>query len=32
MERLARERGQDFEASSLDEKEALWEEAKGVEG
>ena len=32
MERLAREQGIDFEASSLDEKEELWEEAKGVEG
>ena len=32
MERLARQRGLDFEAASLDEKEALWEEAKGVEG
>ena len=28
MERLARERGMDFEASSLDEKEELWQEAK----
>ena len=31
MERLARERGLDFDASSLDEKEELWEEAKGLE-
>ena len=28
MERLARERGQDFEALTLDAKEALWQEAK----
>ena len=31
MERLARQRGMDFEASSLDEKEDLWQEAKGIE-
>ena len=31
MERLARQRGLDFESSSLDEKEELWEEAKGME-
>ena len=28
MERLASERGQDFANLSLDEKEALWQEAK----
>ena len=28
MERLARERGQDFEAMTLDGKEALWQEVK----
>ena len=32
MERLARERGLDFDATSLDEKEELWEEAKGLGG
>ena len=31
MERLARERGQDFEALTLDEKEALWQEAKTMD-
>ncbi len=31
MERLASERGQDFAKLSLDEKEALWQEAKGVQ-
>ena len=30
MEWLAAERGQDFAALTLDEKEALWQEAKGV--
>ena len=30
MERLASERGQDFARLSLDEKEALWQEAKGL--
>ena len=32
MERLASERGQDFAKLSLDEKEALWVEAKGMAG
>lgn len=31
MERLASERGQDFANLSLDEKEALWQEAKAAE-
>ena len=31
MERLARERGQDFEALTLDEKEALGQEAKTMD-
>ena len=31
MERLASERGQDFAKLSLDEKEALWQEAKGAQ-
>ena len=31
MERLCRERGIDFQALSLEEKEALWQEAKGLE-
>ncbi len=31
MERLARERGQDFEALTLDGKEALWQEAKTMD-
>ena len=30
MERLASERGQDFVVLSLDQKEALWQEAKGL--
>ena len=30
MERLASERGQDFAKLPLDEKEALWQEAKGI--
>ncbi len=30
METLASERGQDFAGLSLDEKEALWQEAKGI--
>ena len=30
MERLAAERGQEFVSLSLDEKEALWQEAKGM--
>ena len=32
MEKLASERGQDFEALSLDEKELLWQEAKRLAG
>ena len=32
MEKLASERGQDFEALSLDEKELLWQEAKRFTG
>ena len=32
MERLASERGQDFGKLPLDEKEALWQEAKRVDG
>ena len=32
MERLASERRQDFAKLPLDEKEALWQEAKGVDG
>jgi tetrapyrrole methylase family protein/MazG family protein len=32
MEELAQERGQDFARLPLDEKEALWQEAKGVVG
>ena len=32
MERLASERGQDFAKLPLDEKEALWQEAKGMAG
>lgn len=32
MERLCKERSVDFQALSLDEKEALWEEAKALEG
>ena len=32
MERLASERGKDFATLSLDEKEALWQEAKGMAG
>lgn len=31
MERMARERGQDFESLPMSEKEALWEEAKRAE-
>jgi uncharacterized protein YabN with tetrapyrrole methylase and pyrophosphatase domain len=31
MERLSRERGLTFEDIPLDEKEALWEEAKALE-
>ena len=30
MERLSRERGVSFDALAMDEKEALWEEAKGI--
>ncbi len=32
MEELARQRGQDFDQLPLDEKEELWQEAKGVVG
>ena len=32
MERLSGERGVTFERLTLDEKEALWQEAKAVEG
>jgi uncharacterized protein YabN with tetrapyrrole methylase and pyrophosphatase domain len=32
MEELARQRGQDFAQLPLDEKEALWQEAKGLVG
>ena len=32
MEQLAVDRGQDFTQLSLDEKEALWQEAKGIVG
>ena len=30
MERLSRERGVSFDTLSMDEKEALWQEAKSV--
>lgn len=32
MERLARERGMDFESLPMPEKDALWDEVKGLEG
>jgi uncharacterized protein YabN with tetrapyrrole methylase and pyrophosphatase domain len=32
MEELARQRGQDFDQLPLDQKEELWQEAKGVVG